>query len=113
MSKPRAARTSGRVCTGPGISSNMGQRLRMPCAENPPTFARCLPKPAGWGTYSPVYRGGRTMITKFDSLYAGHVDLENIGYGGTPINDRLYDNDHLSTALSKAEAMARKMDSLG
>ena len=28
------------------------------------------------------------MITKFDSLYAGHVDLENIGYGGTPINDR-------------------------
>src|SRR5580698_5264776 len=53
------------------------------------------------------------MITKFDSLYAGHVDLENIGYGGTPINDRLYDNDHLSTALSKAEAMARKMDELG
>ena len=53
------------------------------------------------------------MITKFDSLYAGHVDLENIGYGGTPINDRRYDNDHLSTALSKAEAMARKMDELG
>jgi alkanesulfonate monooxygenase SsuD/methylene tetrahydromethanopterin reductase-like flavin-dependent oxidoreductase (luciferase family) len=53
------------------------------------------------------------MITKFDSLYAGHVDLDNIGYGGTPINDRLYDNDHLSTALSKAEAMARKMDELG
>lgn len=53
------------------------------------------------------------MITKFDSLYAGHVDLENIGYGGTPINDRRYDNAHLSTALSKAEAMARKMDEFG
>jgi alkanesulfonate monooxygenase SsuD/methylene tetrahydromethanopterin reductase-like flavin-dependent oxidoreductase (luciferase family) len=53
------------------------------------------------------------MITKFDSLYAGHVDLENIGYGGTPINDRLYDNAHLSTALFKAEAMAKKMDELG
>ena len=53
------------------------------------------------------------MITKFDSLYAGHVDLENIGYGGTPINDRRFDNDHLSTALSKAEAMARKMDEFG
>src|SRR5262249_55621771 len=23
------------------------------------------------------------MITKFDSLYAGHTDLDNIGYGGT------------------------------
>jgi alkanesulfonate monooxygenase SsuD/methylene tetrahydromethanopterin reductase-like flavin-dependent oxidoreductase (luciferase family) len=53
------------------------------------------------------------MITKFDSLYAGHVDLENIGYGGTPINDRRYDNEHLSTALFKAEAMAKKMDELG
>ena len=29
------------------------------------------------------------MITKFDSLYAGHVDLDNVGYAGTPINDRL------------------------
>src|SRR5271156_5672086 len=53
------------------------------------------------------------MITKFDSLYAGHVDLENIGYGGTPINDRLYDNAHLSTALSKAQAIATTMDGLG
>ena len=53
------------------------------------------------------------MITKFDSLYAGHVDLENIGYGGTPINDRRYDNAHLSTALFKAEAMAKRMDELG
>ncbi len=53
------------------------------------------------------------MITKFDSLYAGHVDLDNIGYGGTPINDRLYDNAHLSTALGKAQAMAQLMDRLG
>src|SRR5882757_1994072 len=72
-----------------------------------------LPKPGEWRTSPPVLRGGRPMITKFDSLYAGHVDLENIGYGGTPINDRRYDNDHLSTALSKAEAMARTMDGLG
>ena len=53
------------------------------------------------------------MITKFDSLYAGHVDLDNIGYAGTPINDRRYDNAHLSTALGKAEAMAQLMDGLG
>src|SRR5262245_3763426 len=43
------------------------------------------------------------MITKFDSLYAGHTDLDNIGYGGTPINERRYSNAHLATALSKAE----------
>lgn len=53
------------------------------------------------------------MITKFDSLFAGHTDVDNIGYGGTPINDRLYDNKHLSSALWKAQAIAQKMDDLG
>ena len=53
------------------------------------------------------------MITKFDSLYAGHVDLDNIGYAGTPINDRLYSNEHLATALEKAQSMAVLMDGLG
>jgi alkanesulfonate monooxygenase SsuD/methylene tetrahydromethanopterin reductase-like flavin-dependent oxidoreductase (luciferase family) len=53
------------------------------------------------------------MITKFDSLFAGHVDIDNIGYGGTPINDRRYDNAHLSTALSKAQSIAELMDGLG
>src|SRR2546430_11906588 len=53
------------------------------------------------------------MITKFDSLYAGHTDLDNVGYGGTPINERRFGNAHLATALSKAEAMARLMDGLG
>jgi alkanesulfonate monooxygenase SsuD/methylene tetrahydromethanopterin reductase-like flavin-dependent oxidoreductase (luciferase family) len=53
------------------------------------------------------------MITKFDSLYAGHIDLDDIGYAGTPINDRLYSNEKLATALSKAEAMAKLMDGHG
>ena len=53
------------------------------------------------------------MLTKFDSLYAGHADLDNVGYGGTPVNDRRYSNAHLATALSKAEAMAKLMDRLG
>ena len=52
------------------------------------------------------------MITKFDSLYAGHTDLDNIGYGGTPINERSYSNAHLATALSKAESMATLMETL-
>ena len=41
------------------------------------------------------------MITKFDSLYAGHVDLDNVGYAGTPINDRRFRNEHLATALEQ------------
>ena len=53
------------------------------------------------------------MITKFDSLYAGHADLDNVGYGGTPINERRYSNAHLASALSKAESMAVLMDKLG
>jgi alkanesulfonate monooxygenase SsuD/methylene tetrahydromethanopterin reductase-like flavin-dependent oxidoreductase (luciferase family) len=53
------------------------------------------------------------MITKFDSLYAGHVDLDNVGYGGTPINDRRFDNAHLSSALTKAQAIATTMDGQG
>jgi alkanesulfonate monooxygenase SsuD/methylene tetrahydromethanopterin reductase-like flavin-dependent oxidoreductase (luciferase family) len=53
------------------------------------------------------------MLKQFDSSYAGHIDLENVGYGGTPINDRRYPNEKLATALFKAEAMAKLMDRLG
>ena len=28
------------------------------------------------------------MITKFDSSYFGTVDMQNLGYKGTPINER-------------------------
>src|SRR5579863_2064531 len=53
------------------------------------------------------------MLKQFDSSYAGHIDLESVGYGGTPINDRRYPNEMLATALSKAESMAKLMDRLG
>ena len=53
------------------------------------------------------------MITKFDSLYAGHVDMGDIGYGGTAVNDRKFDNDHLMTVFSKAEAIAKALDENG
>jgi alkanesulfonate monooxygenase SsuD/methylene tetrahydromethanopterin reductase-like flavin-dependent oxidoreductase (luciferase family) len=53
------------------------------------------------------------VITKFDSAYVGHVDMENLGYTGTPTNERRYSNEHLASALHKAEAYARTMDSLG
>jgi len=53
------------------------------------------------------------MITKFDSLYAGHVDMDNIGYGGTAVNDRRFPNDYLVTALDKARALGRLLDEKG
>ena len=53
------------------------------------------------------------MIKKFDSLYAGHVDMEDVGYGGVPVKDRRFSNEHLATAFGKAEAMARLADRLG
>ena len=53
------------------------------------------------------------MITKFDSLYAGHVDMEDVGYGGVAVNDRSFPNEHLVTVFDKTEAIAKTLDRLG
>jgi alkanesulfonate monooxygenase SsuD/methylene tetrahydromethanopterin reductase-like flavin-dependent oxidoreductase (luciferase family) len=53
------------------------------------------------------------MITTFDSSYAGHIDMENVGYGGTPVNDRWFSNEQLATVFPKSEAIAKAMDRLG
>jgi alkanesulfonate monooxygenase SsuD/methylene tetrahydromethanopterin reductase-like flavin-dependent oxidoreductase (luciferase family) len=53
------------------------------------------------------------MITKFDSLFAGHVDMDNVGYGGIPVNERRLSDEQLTTVFDKAEAMAKLMDRLG
>ena len=53
------------------------------------------------------------MITKFDSLFAGHVDMTNVGYGGTAVNDRRFSNEHLITVFDKAQSMAQLMDRMG
>ena len=53
------------------------------------------------------------MISKFDSLYAGHVDMDNVGYGGTAVNDRRFPNEYLVTTFDKAQAIAQTMDEQG
>ena len=53
------------------------------------------------------------MITRFGSLYAGHVDLENIGLDGTPVNDRWYPDAHLKTVYDKTLGIVQAMDRLG
>jgi len=53
------------------------------------------------------------MITSFGSLYAGHVDLDNEGLDGTPVNDRWLPDEELVSVFDKTEAIARLMDRTG
>ena len=53
------------------------------------------------------------MITKFGSLFAGNVDLENIGFDGTAVNDRWLPDEHLNTVFDKSLSFAKLMDDLG
>ena len=53
------------------------------------------------------------MITKFGSLFAGHVDLDNLGLDGTPVNDRWLPDEQLNTVYEKTEAIAKLMDRTG
>jgi len=53
------------------------------------------------------------MITKFGTLYAGAVDLEDYGYDATPVNDRWLTDAHLATVFEKTEAIAKVADRAG
>ena len=53
------------------------------------------------------------MITKFGSLFAGHVDLGDIGLDATPVNDRWLSDERLAGVFDKTEAIAKVMDRTG
>ena len=53
------------------------------------------------------------MITKFDSLFAGHIDMDNVGYSGIAVNDRLFGNDSLSGVFDKTSKIAKTMNAGG
>lgn len=53
------------------------------------------------------------MITRFGTLYAGHVDFDDIGFDGPPVNSRRLPNERLASALDKARVIAETMDRLG
>ena len=52
------------------------------------------------------------MIT-FGSLYAGHVDMDDIGYPGMPVNSRRLPDEQLATVFDKAAAIARVLAESG
>src|SRR5919204_568102 len=53
------------------------------------------------------------MITRFGSLYAGHVDLDDHGLDATPVNARWLPNERLLTAFDKATTIAKLLDRTG
>jgi alkanesulfonate monooxygenase SsuD/methylene tetrahydromethanopterin reductase-like flavin-dependent oxidoreductase (luciferase family) len=53
------------------------------------------------------------MISKFSTVYAGHVDLGDMGQMATPANERRYANEHLASVFEKTDAIARCMDEHG
>jgi alkanesulfonate monooxygenase SsuD/methylene tetrahydromethanopterin reductase-like flavin-dependent oxidoreductase (luciferase family) len=53
------------------------------------------------------------MITRFSTLYVGHIELERCGLSGQPVDDRRYANDRLIEALATAIELARTVDALG
>ena len=48
------------------------------------------------------------MITKFDSLFAGHIDMDDVGYGGTAVNDRRFSNERLVTVFATSPTAASR-----
>ena len=53
------------------------------------------------------------MIKRFSSLFAGHIDLGDMGTDATPANDRRYNDEQLAGIFGKTEALAKTMDRLG
>ena len=53
------------------------------------------------------------MISKFMTVYAGHIDLPDFGQNATPANERRYSNEQLVGVFAKTEAIAKVMDQYG
>jgi alkanesulfonate monooxygenase SsuD/methylene tetrahydromethanopterin reductase-like flavin-dependent oxidoreductase (luciferase family) len=53
------------------------------------------------------------VITRFSTLYVGHIELERCGLAGVPADDRRYANERLAEAFDTATALAQAADTLG
>ena len=53
------------------------------------------------------------MITRFSTLYVGHIELEDCGLAGTPADSRRYPNQRLTETFDTAVALAQATDALG
>lgn len=48
------------------------------------------------------------MLTSFGALYAGYIDMENVGYDDTPVDDRWFAHDRLQTGVWHRESVERR-----
>src|SRR5580698_4104311 len=53
------------------------------------------------------------MITRFSTVYPGHIDLPDHGQNATPANERRFSNEALASVFDKTEHIAAVMDDLG
>ena len=53
------------------------------------------------------------MITRFSTLYVGHIELESCGLSGKPADDRRYPNHRLAEVFDTAAVLAQATDALG
>ena len=53
------------------------------------------------------------MFRSFSASYAGHVVDDNLGFDGTPANDRSYSNERLAAAFDWALDFSQHLESLG
>ena len=53
------------------------------------------------------------MITKFGTLFAWNVDLQNVGFAAPPINARWFSDAHLATLFDKTRAIAQLTNPTG
>ncbi len=53
------------------------------------------------------------MLTKFATVYPGHIDLPDHGQNATPANDRRFTNRELAGVFGKTERVAQVMDKGG
>ena len=53
------------------------------------------------------------MFKYFGALYAGYIDLEQVGYNGTPPNDRWYPNERLIEVFDNTKQIAELLEETG
>jgi alkanesulfonate monooxygenase SsuD/methylene tetrahydromethanopterin reductase-like flavin-dependent oxidoreductase (luciferase family) len=53
------------------------------------------------------------MISKFTTVYPGHIDLPDRGQTATPANERRFSNEALAGVFAKTEAVAKLLDKYG
>jgi alkanesulfonate monooxygenase SsuD/methylene tetrahydromethanopterin reductase-like flavin-dependent oxidoreductase (luciferase family) len=53
------------------------------------------------------------VITRFSTLYVGHIELEGCGLSGIPADDRRYSNERLIEVFDTAAELARSAEALG